>query len=204
MQEEIDYDEIVHNQLKNVAIIDYGIINGNETIVFIKAGQNGSMYGYKNKYLNIAKSINNKYGYTVICSSNPFDGSNPLDNAMEIINDYCIKQNIKEYKIYYMGHSNGALIGARYGIKYPQIKRMLLINTPLMINWHRIKEGIQEFSGEKITFIYGSLDPSYKYTPLLTPLLNDKIKLEIIEGQDHHFSKNTYDFKELPEEFLLH
>lgn len=114
-----EYDKIVHSQLGDIAIIDYGIKKGNETIVFIKAGQDGSMYGYQNKYLKIANDINKKYGYTVICSSNPFDGNNPLDNAMKVIEDYCNEEKIKNYKIYYMGHSNGALIGAWFGIKYP-------------------------------------------------------------------------------------
>ena len=41
--------------------------------------------GWSNEYLEIAKAINKEYGSTVICSSNPFDGNNPLDNAMEII-----------------------------------------------------------------------------------------------------------------------
>ena len=102
-----------------------------------------------------------------------------------------------------MGHSNGALIGAWFGVNYPRIKRMLLVNGPLMYNWHKTKEGIQKFSGEKLVLVYGSLDQSFRYTELVKPLENEKIKLEIIEGQDHHFSKNTFDFKKLPEKFLL-
>lgn len=199
----LDYDKIIHSQFEEIAIIDYGIVKGNETIVFIKAGQDGSMYGYQNKYLKIADSINNKYGYTVICSSNPFDGTNPLDNAMKVIDDYCIEEDIKDYKIYYMGHSNGALIGAWFGANYPRIKRMLLVNGPLMYNWHKTKEGILNFSGERIVLVYGSLDQSIQYTGLIEPLLNEKVKLEIIEGQDHHFSKDTFDFKTLPEKFLI-
>lgn len=203
MSERNDYDKIVHSQLEDIAIIDYGIVKGNEIIVFIKAGQDGTMYGYQNKYLKIADSINNKYGYTVICSSNPFDGTNPLDNAMKVIDDYCEEEKIRDYKIYYMGHSNGALIGVWFGVNYPKIKRMLLVNGPLMYNWHKTKEGIQNFSGERIVLVYGSIDQSYKYTGLIKPLESEKVKLEIIEGQDHHFSKDTFDFKTLPEKFLL-
>lgn len=161
------------------------------------------MYGYQNKYLKIAQNVNKKYGYTVICSSNPFDGTNPLDNAMEIIENYCKEKNFQDYKIFYMGNSNGALIGAWYGINYPKIKRMLLINGPLMYNWYKTKEGIQKFSGEKMVLVYGSLDYSFQYTELIKPLENEIVKLQIIEGQDHYFSKNTFDFKNLIEEFLL-
>ncbi len=201
--ERTDYDQIIHSQLEDIAVIDYGIVKGNETIVFIKAGQDGSMYGYQNKYLKIADNINKEYGYTVICSSNPFDGTNPLDNAMKVIEDYCEEQEFDDYKIFYMGHSNGALIGAWFGVNYPRIKRMLLVNGPLMYNWHKTKEGIQKFSGEKLVLVYGSLDQSFQYTGLIKPLENEKVKLEIIEGQDHHFSTDTFDFKKLPEKFLL-
>ena len=198
-----DYDIIIHSPFKDIAIIDYGIMKGSNTIIFIKVGQDGSIYGYENKYLKIANSINSKYGYTVICSSNPFDGNNPLDNAMEVINKYCSDSNYKDYEIYYMGHSNGGIIGAQFGFNYPKIKRMLLVNAPLMINLHKTKNGIKSFKGDKLVLVYGSLDQSYKYIELLSPLLNDIVQLQIIEGQDHYFSKDTYDFKKLPEEFLL-
>ena len=198
-----DYDIVIHSQFKNIAIIDYGIMKGNNTIIFIKAGQDGSMYGYEDKYLRIANSMNSKYGYTVICSSNPFDENNPLDNAMEIINKYCKNNNYKDYEIYYVGHSNGGLIGAQFGFNYSKIKKMLLVNVPLMFNLHKIKNGIQSFNGDKIVFVYGSLDQSYGYVELLKPLLNAKVHLQIIEGQDHYFSKDNYDFKKLPEDFLL-
>lgn len=148
----MNFDIIIHKNFEE-NIIDYGIIKGNETIIFIKSGQDGTIYGYQNKYLNIAQEINKKYGYTVICSSNPFDGNNPLDNAFQVINEYVNNNKFKDYKIYYMGHSNGGLIGIRFGINYPQIKRMLLINTPLMINIHKTKECIKNFKGEKLTMV---------------------------------------------------
>lgn len=83
--------EIKSNLIDEI-VIDYGFIKGSNKIVFIKAGQDCSMYGYKDKYLRIAKRINEKYDYTIICSSNPFNGINPLDNAMEVIGDYCKKR----------------------------------------------------------------------------------------------------------------
>ncbi len=204
MQEKkLDYNKIIHSELNGKVIIDYGIINGDKTIIFIKAGQDGSMYGYQNKYLEMALYINKNYGYTVICSSNPFEGTNPLDNAMEIIENYCNEQNFEEYIIYYMGHSNGALIGAWFGFNYPKIKRMVLINGPLIYNWHKTRRGTEKFSGEKVVFVYGSLDPSFKYTELIKTIKNKNAELVIIEGQDHHFSKDIFDFKKLPEKFLL-
>ncbi|MBR4830359.1 MAG: alpha/beta hydrolase [Bacilli bacterium] len=197
----MDFDIILHRKF-NKEIIDYGIIKGNSNIFFIKAGQNGSLYGYNNKYLQIALNINKQYGSTVICSSNPFDGINPLEDAMEVIDNYTKENNIKDYEIYYMGHSAGALIGVWFGTKYPKIKRLLLINAPLMYNYHKTKEGLENFNKEQIVLIYGSEDQSINYVGLLDLINNNKVKYFVINGQDHHFSKDTYDFKQLPFDYL--
>ena len=149
----------------------------------------------------MAKRLNQKYGCSVICSSNPFDGNNPLDNAMEVIEDYAKK--FDDYKIYYLGYSNGALIGAWFGIKYPKIKRMALINGPLMYNLHKTKEGALSFKGESINFIYGEYDQSTPYIELLKSIENDKIKVFVEEGQDHHFSKSEEEFQKIPDKYLF-
>ena len=73
-----DFDEVIELPF-NGETIQYGVVNGSNTIVFIKAGANGSMYGYENKYLQIAKNINKSHGYTVICSSNPDHNGNRID-----------------------------------------------------------------------------------------------------------------------------
>ena len=199
--QELKFDKEIHSKFDDIAIIDYGIVEGNDTIVFIKAGQNGSLYGYQNKYIKMAKKKKQKYGCSVICSSNPFDGNNPLDNAMEVIEDYSNK--FDDYKIYYLGYSNGALIGAWFGIKYPKIKRMALINGPLMYNLHKTKEGALSFKGESINFIYGEYDQSTPYIELLKSIENDKIKVFVEEGQDHHFSKSEEEFQKIPDKYLF-
>lgn len=199
---DLKFDKEIQSRFKDIAIIDYGIVEGNNIIVFIKAGQNGSLYGYQNKYIKMARRINKKYGCSVICSSNPFDGNNPLDNAMEIIEDYAKK--FEDYKIYYLGYSNGALIGSWFGTKYPKIKRMALVNGPLMFNYHKTKEGALNFKGESIYFIYGEHDQSIGYADLLRGIENDKIKLFIENGQDHHFSKSEEEFQKIPDKYLFY
>lgn len=199
--QELTFDKEIHSKFEDIAIIDYGIVEGNNIIVFIKAGQNGSLYGYQNKYIKMAKRLNDKYGCSVICSSNPFDGNNSLDNAMTIIEDYA--KRFDDYKIYYLGYSNGVLIGAWFGIKYPKIKRMALVNGPLMYNLHKTKEGALSFKGESINFIYGEHDQSTPYIELLKSIENDKIKVFIEEGQDHHFSKSEEKFQKIPEKYLF-
>ena len=43
---------------------------------------------YQNKYIKMAKRLNQKYGCSVICSSNPFDGNNPSVNENNKTNKY--------------------------------------------------------------------------------------------------------------------
>ena len=47
------------------------------------------------------------------------------------------------------------------------------------------------------------LDQSNGYTPLLNGIAKANFEHLIIEGQDHDFSKDVYDFKRLPEEYLF-
>lgn len=196
------YDTIQKKLYKDVAYIEYGIVNGNNTIVFIKVGQDGSIFGYQNKYLDIAFELNRKHGYTVIVSSNPFDGSNPLDFDLENISEYCKKNSIKNYRIFFMGHSNGAKIGNIWGYKYKKIKKMLLINSPIFINWLNQKEGLKQIIDKDVLIVYGDKDQSYRYVELYNPLLNNQIKLKVVNNADHDFTGLLSEFKNLAYDFF--
>lgn len=82
---------------------------------------------------------------------------------------------------------------------------MVLVNCPLMINWHKTSAGILCFSGEWATFVFGSLDPSCRYSELIrmTEGENPRARLEIVEGQDHYFSKDGCELGDLAEKYLL-
>ena len=194
--DELKFDKIVKSNLEDITVIEYGIIEGNNTIVFIKSGQNGSIYGYNNKYIKMAKRLNKKYKCTVICSSNPFDGNNPLDNAFTVIEKYASK--FEDYKVYYLGFSNGALIGAYFGINYPKIKRMLLVNMPLIYDINLIKNNLNNFNNEKITIVYGSLDYSINSLENIKDIKSNRMDIKVVPNEDHYFSKDEEDFYYLP------
>lgn len=199
---ELKFDKIVKSNLEDITVIEYGIIEGNNTIVFIKSGQNGSIYGYNNKYIKMAKRLNKKYKCTVICSSNPFDGNNPLDNAFTIIEKYTSK--FEDYKVYYLDFSNGALIGAYFGINYPKIKRMLLVNMPLIYDINLIKNNLNNFNNEKVTIVYGSLDYSINLLENIKDIKSNRVDIKVILNEDHYFSKDEEDFYSLPEKYLFY
>lgn len=167
-------------------IIDdlFGVVSGSSTVLFIKTGRGGTCYGYKNKYLSLARQINKLAGCTVVVSANMIDVLAPFEKEF----DWFDSAGIKCEKIIYIGISNGAYLGARYGHKVPAISNMLLINSPLMINWPQMKNGIESFGGETVVMAYGDIDPSYKYRELLKLINNPRLKCLFIEGADHNFS----------------
>lgn len=161
----IKYNEEFEYNIKDKNV-NIGIINGNNTIVLIIPGYKTNIYGYNNRYSKLANKINGKYKATVIITSNPFRDENPINDLMYIIEKYA--KRFENYEVYFFGFSKGGLIGAQHATQNKKIKRMVLINGPLMIYYHRTKDGMTKFDGERITYIYGSLDPSYKYSGLLT------------------------------------
>ena len=199
MSELPDRYDLISTRVHNDGAITYGVVSGNNIIVLIKTGLGGSIYGYQNKYFNLAKRINEKYGYTVIVADNPYDGTDPLPNAFELIEEFISN----EYTIYYMGVSMGALIGAWYSNKYPSIKRMLLINGPLNMNLDKTINELNKSNCEKITLVYGSLDPSMVFVKGLDLIKNNNASFVIKENMDHNFSQSMEVFMKLPFEYLL-
>lgn len=179
----------------------YGIIRGNETIVFIKPGLGGSIYGYENKYFRISEKLNATFNCTVIVSPN--EKKVDFDTEMEFIKEYVTHNNLADYQIYYFGHSNGALIGMCNAYKYSQIKRLLLINAPLCINPQKTIDGIKMFAGEKMVLVFGDKDPSFHFVKLFSELSNEKVRFEIIPEADHNFKNKLELFMSLPEKYLF-
>ena len=196
--DKIDFDEIVHKPLEDKTI-EYGIIKGNNTVFFTKAGANGSMRGYEDKYLTMGINLHKKYGYTVVCSSNPLGTKETIAQGIEIIEQY-VKS---PYQVYYFGHSNGAVMGARNAWKYPQIKRLVLVNGPLMINWYKIRDGIEKFKGEQMVYVYGEEDPSFKFAGLVNLVGNPAVSLITVPKADHNFYGMLDEFEQLPEKYLI-
>ncbi len=187
-------EELRLNILKFDEIIDdkYGIVSGSKDVFFIKTEVNSSIYGYQNRYLKIAKRIHFEYGLTVIVASNLSD--NTLKDDFNYLNDY-----LNEGKIYFMGISNGASQAIQTEYDNDRIRDMLLINTPLMINLHKTKDGIKNYKG-KLVCVFGSKDSSFNYLPLIQDFRN--VKIVIVPGQDHNFS-NGDEFLLLPEKYLF-
>ncbi len=170
------YDKVIGKQ--------FGIIKGEKYMVFIKTGRGGSIEGFENKYLNICSLLFEKYGYTFVVSANPKDSVCDLEEEIK-----CISKYVGDYKeIFFVGISNGASIGAAQCRKIEKIKNAVLINAPLMINFHKIKKGTEKFRGDSMYFLYGEEDPSFRYIEILSSIKNNACKYKIIKGEGHDFS----------------
>ena len=173
------YDKLIGKQ--------FGIIKGEKYLVFIKTGRGGTIEGFENKYLNICSFLFEKYGYTFVVSANPKDSICDLEEEIK-----CISKYVGDYKeIFFVGISNGASLGAYQSSKIKSIKNALLINAPLMINFHKIKEGAKNFRGDNMYFLYGEDDPSFRYIEILKSIKNTACKYKIIKGEGHDFSEES-------------
>lgn len=198
------YDDIrIRVQQTTKKAVEYGIIRGNNTVVFIKVGLQGSIYGYNDKYPVMAKNLNEDHGCTVIVSSNPNGYDDDFEDEMSFVDEYASSNNLENYVIYYVGHSNGAALGMIHAWKFPRIKRLVCINGPLMIEPHRLLPGIRQFCGEKMYLVYGSKDPSYKMVKMHLVLASEKVEFVHIKNADHDFTGFLDFFIELPSVYLF-
>ena len=209
----MQYDKIIKRKYygrreKGPVEIEYGferIHDLSSPLLFIKVGQNGSIYGYQNKYLKIASIQSERHERSTIVSSNPFDGSDSLGDAAEVIRECFAEAGIRtDRKVNYLGHSNGSLIAAFYAYKYADLfKELVLVNMPVKENyWPYIVHGLESFPG-KVTFVYGEDDPSYMKAMLMLPVQFPNATIEVIENADHHFTEHMEAFLNLPEYFTL-
>ena len=181
--------------------IEYGIIEGNATVFYVKVGNGGSIYGYENKYWEIAKQIHMEYGCSVLVASNPINLS--IKDGIELDLKFIKERFPNANQILAFGHSNGGQMLVSYAYAYPIINKVLAVNVPLMINLHKTKEGISNFKQDKIYMVYGSRDPSYRYVEILNSSVTEKFEYVVVENADHHFKNMLKEFMELPKRFLF-
>ncbi len=173
------FDKIIENQ--------FGIVYGSDTVMYIKTGRGGDIYGYDNKYVNIAGMLHDRYEYTCVVSANPVDAKTDITEELEILYQHI--SVVKE--ICYIGISNGALIGAQQCWKSKLITKALLINGPLMINWPLTREGTEKFKGKDMHFLYGERDPSAKYAGLIDLINNNVCRYSLLKDVGHQIDEDV-------------
>ena len=179
--------------------IEYGLIHGNNRGVIIKAGAGGSYIGYEEKYLKIARRLRDTYGCTVLCLSN-YASDSFVRGDVAVIRELLAGMG-GEIQLYYVGNSNGSTQGLLSATQYFHYRRMVLVNMPLMLNFHKIKEALTRADTE-IRFVYGEKDPSISYIPFLKNAGQKegnlaRAEIVTVKGADHNFAGMTDAFMEL-------
>lgn len=181
-----DFDLILNNQI--------AIVKGSTTMLFIKGGSGSTYYGYNNKYLDIARTINQKYGLTVAVSSNKLfskiDLKAELQSVFTALNTH--------YQVLFAGVSSGAVVAIEQSPDIYDLQKLLLINPPITISLPKIKRSLEAKKDATFNFVFGSNDPTYRFLPLLDNVKSQSlINLKMVEGADHNFKGMEKEFKDL-------
>ena len=115
--------------------LDIAIHSANSEIILLTIpGVDGEVDGFEDKYIRIANAVQDKYGAAVVRMSNPFISSHHWESNIRQVIDY-IQMNAKEicgndkFELRIMAHSAGAAVIAHIANEYPDITRILLINS---------------------------------------------------------------------------
>ena len=176
--------------------VDFGFIEGDKKIVFIKVGLGGDFLGYEDRYLKMALRIREMYGCSVIIASNPHDGRSRAEIDKQVIEEYIAERGIVFPELFFFGHSNGGIKGLELTDAGVTFRRMVLINMPLMINFHKTKRFIAQMPETKIAAVYGERDPSFPYLPFLRGKFHN-LKVLTVPNADHNFEGMTEEFIKL-------
>ena len=181
--------------------IDYALLRGNHQVVFIKPGLGTDYMGYENKYLRMAHRLRDGCGCSVVVASNPNNGGSHAESDREILEQYLADNGITTPELYFFGSSNGGMKGLEltdHGIVF---RKMVLVNMPLMINFHKTKRYISRIPQTEILTVYGERDPSFSYLPFLKGRY-ENLRVITVPGADHNFKGMLDEFIGLSD-FLL-
>ena len=182
--------------------IKYGILYGNEKIIFIKAGaprdideEEETHEAYIDKYLIMAHRVHARTGATVICASNSdLSGKTQLKADKTLIEKVIADLGLDHYELYFIGNSDGGDHSLKLSQQFPQTVKFLGINSSY-ITMDAFVERVLSLSHVQKIFVYGSKDIDFDcIVPRLKALECDNLEIVILDGVDHEFTGRIDDF----------
>lgn len=159
-------------------------------VVFMKLPPDATCKGARNPYALLAREVSFRENATVFCAVSPMDEESLQLDMQEFTQSLSLSWS--QYK--FIGVGEGAAWGLTRLYSLLPFQKMLLVNMPLT---HELGETVELLSGvdrNKLCFVYGDADPSYRYTPLLRRLYAEVIT---VKGADHTFSHMAGQFVDL-------
>ena len=190
----MNYDRILSKAV-DYEKIHYGVLFGNEKIVFIKVGVGGNVRGYQDKYLKMAHRVRERIGATVICSSNPdISIEKHLGADKALIKKVITDCGLDNYELYFVGTSDGAEHSLKLASQFPKTVKFLGISSSWSVKAEFLKM-VKALSCERKIFAYGTNDEDFDIiVPRLKALGCDNLELIIFDGVDHFFTGKVEDF----------
>lgn len=192
----LDVSDLKFDRVLQTEGTHYGILTGNTRIVFIKTGLGGNEFGREDKYLKMACRLRKRYGCSVIVASNPDDRQDHVARDIQAIEQYAEQAGMDTQQVLFFGNSNGCIKGLAMANAGMHFEKMVLVNMPLMINFHKTKRYLSDLSQTEIIAVYGERDPSYSYLPFLEGKAQHLCVLRVLHA-DHNFSGMLQEYLEL-------
>lgn len=195
----LSYDKVTSKTVAGEKT-NYGIMYGDEKIVFIKVGAGGSIRGYQDKYLQMSHRVHERLGATVICASNPWIGDEiKAVTDKEIIENVAEQLQFSSWELYLVGASDGAYANLVLTQIVPQTVRLLGINTSFKLHDGKgdlidLQSKLSTLQHVNKTFVYGTKDLEFALVPELQALACENLEIITVEGADHEFSGMVEEF----------
>ena len=141
--------------------LEYGVIFGNEKIVFIKVGADQDINKWQDNFqifVELAERAHRLCGATVICSSNPDIPHNHIDE--EMIHWVTSSQGYKDFKLYLWGISDGAYSNLSLATRFPETVKYIGLNASF-ISFDVFEEKLKALPNVKKFLIYGTEDDDF-------------------------------------------
>ena len=193
----MNFDTTYKATMSDGEVLEYDVVYGGEHIVFIKSGAGSTSRGYENKYVKMARRLNERQNFTVISAPNPGPVKTTYDIDKLIIEKLISDKGFRNPIISLLGSSNGGYQNIFLAESLPAVIKMVSINMPLMVNFQKAAQKLSVLNRIKKIFVYGTLDPSYTFIPLLNAKRIDNLNVITIEGADHQFINKLDEFIEL-------
>ena len=182
----LSYDKIL-SAMVDCEKIEYGIIYGNNKIVFIKVGADGNVRGYQDKYIKMFNIVHNQTGATVICASNPYIETGHVEADRTMISTVVENCRFEDYEVNLVGTSDGAYHNLLLAKEISQTTKLIGINTSTF-GFPDLKDRLFEIPNVKKILVYGERDDEYMYVPSLNELKLTNLQVVSVKGADHEFT----------------